>query len=192
MSDKEPFDIMDELAPLTKFEGGDYPFLRPDIDDISMVMLATSLIDRVLRLVLLAGFRSSAISNKLIKKIFESDGPLSTFAGRIDVCRALGLISYDIQNDIAIMKSIRNEFAHSFAPKQLADYPEINSLKVRTTQEIRDDKAYRLKFKQSCVGIVGNLFNRALFETAKDRFVAKNTEGVRREFDSLREEASKL
>ena len=153
--EQEPFNIMDELAPLVKFEDGGFPFLRDGLDDIGLVMQATSLIDQLLRLILLSGFRSETISKTLISKIFEGTGPLSTFSGRIAVCTALGLTSSDVRHDLSIVRTVRNAFAHSYEPLSLSLYQSIKSLKVATPHEIHDTNPYRLKFKQSCAGMVG-------------------------------------
>jgi DNA-binding MltR family transcriptional regulator len=187
------FDIMHELAPLMKLEDdGELPFLQDGLDDIGVVMQATSLIDRFLRLVLLSGFRSNTISKSLIDKIFEGYGPLSSFSNRIAVCTALGLAGSDVRHDLSIIRNIRNDFAHSYKKLSLSHYQSIKTLKVVTSLPIHDDNLYRLRFKQSCVGIIGSLCNFAIFATAKDRFISKNEEGVKLEFNSLREEAKNL
>jgi hypothetical protein len=70
--------------------------------------------------VLAAAFLESALEELLRKAIvpnaskdlFRSFGPLSSFGGKIDVSHALGLINDEERDDLRIVKSIRNDFAH--------------------------------------------------------------------------------
>ena len=180
---------MHELAPLAKFVGEDYPFLKDGLDDIGLVIQATSLIDKFLRLILISGFRSETVSKTLLATIFEGNGPLSTFSGRIAVCTALGLTSPQVRHDLAIIKAIRNEFAHSPVPLSLDAYPQVKSLTVSVRRlKITDTNEFRLKFKHSCAGIISFLGQFALLAIARDRFVSKNKEGVLQELREMERE----
>jgi Mannitol repressor len=48
------------------------------------------------------------------EEILSGNGPLNTFSARIRIARALAWISSDVQSDLDVIRSIRNEFAHSF------------------------------------------------------------------------------
>ena len=183
---KAPFDIMHELAPLGKLMADGFPFVGEDLDDTGLVIQATSLIDRFLRLALISGFRSDTVSKTLLATIFEGYGPLSSFSSRIAVCIALGLTTPDVRHDLAVIKTIRNEFAHSPLALALSNYPQIKLLKVSSTKVPTDNNEYRMQFKQSCVGVIGFLCEFSLLAIARDRFVAKNKEGVFQELAALK------
>jgi hypothetical protein len=59
------------------------------------------------------------ISNNLDAKIFENYGPLSSFAAKIDVAFAMGIVTEAIRHDLRIVKDVRNEFAHA---KRFVDF----------------------------------------------------------------------
>ena len=49
--------------------------------------------------------------------LFEYYGPLSSFKDKIDMCYRLGLIGDFSYKPLNAIREIRNEFAHSFRPK---------------------------------------------------------------------------
>lgn len=185
------FDIMHEIKPLVGFANGNLPFLTAELDDTGLVIQATSLIDRFLRLILISGFRHETISKTLLSNIFDGNGPLSTFSSRIAVSTALGLTSPDVKHDLAIIKTVRNAFAHSYMPISLSDYGQIKSLIVSVSKiAINDSDEFRFKFKHSCAGIVGFLCQFALLATARDRFVSKHKDDIILEMAALQREAA--
>lgn len=50
---------------------------------------------------------------KIVDELFENQGPLSTFSGKIKLAYCMGLISRDNLNNFHIIRDIRNGFAHS-------------------------------------------------------------------------------
>jgi len=48
---------------------------------------------------------------RLIKDLFNGQGPLATFSSRINIAFALGKLSKEAKNDLHIIRKIRNEFA---------------------------------------------------------------------------------
>ena len=46
--------------------------------------------------------------------LLGNNGPISTFASRIKVARALGWIDADVEADLNVIRDIRNRLAHSF------------------------------------------------------------------------------
>jgi Mannitol repressor len=60
-------------------------------------------------------------------ELLSSSGPIGAFSARIRIARALAWISTDVQYDLDVIRSIRNEFAHnfdhelSFADQSIAD-----------------------------------------------------------------------
>jgi hypothetical protein len=188
--EQKTFDILHEMEPLAKLVH-DQPFLKDGISDTDLVILSTSLIDKFLRLILISGFRSNTVSKTLIAQIFEGDGPLSTFSGRILVCIALGLTNPDVRHDLSIIRKIRNKFAHSPTPIFLSSCEQIKYLRVSARKVIIDPDPIRLTFKQSCVGIIGFMADFTLLATAIDRFVSKNKDGILEEFAALKREATR-
>lgn len=47
-------------------------------------------------------------------ELLSGNGPLSTFSARIRLAHALAWISDDVQYDLNIIRSVRNDFAHNF------------------------------------------------------------------------------
>src|SRR6185295_5813555 len=47
-------------------------------------------------------------------ELLGSTGPLGTFAAQILLAHALDWISYDVWSDLDTVRTIRNDFAHSF------------------------------------------------------------------------------
>lgn len=77
-------------------------------------------------------FRAAIRTYTLLRRCFNDEllsnnGPLGTFSARIRVACALAWISDDVQSDLNLIRSIRNEFAHnfdhalSFADQAIAD-----------------------------------------------------------------------
>lgn len=55
------------------------------------------------------------------KMLFEFSGLLGTFAARINLSYAIGLISKEVVDDLNIIKDIRNSFGHEFKSITLED-----------------------------------------------------------------------
>ena len=47
-------------------------------------------------------------------ELLSGNGPLATFSARIRLAHALAWISDDVQYDLHVIRSVRNEFAHNF------------------------------------------------------------------------------
>ena len=78
--------------------------------DRGLPLVATALIDQLLRDSLRALFCANASVSKLLD---ESNAPLGTFSSRIEACFALGLIEQFEYGEIHILRKVRNEFAHA-------------------------------------------------------------------------------
>ena len=53
---------------------------------------------------------------KVIKALFEDNGPLQPFGARIQLGYAMGIYGVGVLQDLSAMKEIRNAFAHSAEP----------------------------------------------------------------------------
>lgn len=149
------FDVAQEFAHLTATLRGGYPFLKPTLDDTTVVLMATSLIDVMLKFTLVIRFRKDVVSKTLLENVFEGNGPLSTFSSKISLCIALGLFDKNVRHDLQILRKIRNEFAHSPNQLHLSDFPQCNNLTIVVADvKIEDAVHERRNFKHSCTGII--------------------------------------
>ncbi|MGH6681661.1 MAG: MltR family transcriptional regulator [Bradyrhizobium sp.] len=179
------YDIMGEVAWLGGFMRDGLPFLKPGLQDIAVVVLATSLIEKFLRVSLIALFKSDVASKTMIDGVFTGKGPLATFSAKIEVCAGLGNISADVRHDLKIINKIRNGFAHSPHQLFLKDVRACSELKLRSGLEIQDDCLEREKFKHSCASIVAQLSIGTLFKIAAERFLSANKDGVAKEYEAM-------
>ena len=71
-------------------------------------LMAAAYLDEALK-----GMLASYMVNdkRLIKDLFNGQGPLATFSSRINIAFALGKLSKEAKNDLHIIGKIRNEFA---------------------------------------------------------------------------------
>jgi DNA-binding MltR family transcriptional regulator len=82
------------------------------------------------------------------KELFKARGPLSDFAGKIDLAYSLGWIPESLRNDLHIVRRIRNDFAHdpnhtlSFSDPSVRD--RINNFSVRSQFEALIEEATSL------------------------------------------------
>jgi DNA-binding MltR family transcriptional regulator len=105
---------------LETFKDGSAPFTNEALSDTELVVTATNIIDQSLRIAIITLFRDS-LSATGLAGIFEGDGPLSTFDSKIRVCRGFRLISPDVKQDLDIIRTIRNRFAHTSLPRHFTD-----------------------------------------------------------------------
>jgi hypothetical protein len=56
------------------------------------------------------------LSNNLAKRLFEFEGPIGTFASKIDFGFALSIYGRKTNHDLGLVRLIRNEFAHCRLP----------------------------------------------------------------------------
>jgi DNA-binding MltR family transcriptional regulator len=96
-----------------------------------VAIVGASIIAEDLRTALLSRMRP--ISKRLERELFEGYGPLSSFASRIAMAFAFGVVSKDIRDDMDTIRKIRNTFAHSKKILNFTD-PEIAACcrKLRT------------------------------------------------------------
>ena len=92
------------------------------------------------------------LPKKLYQRLFESFGPLSTFASKIVMARALGIITIDIYDELEKIRRIRNDFAHSykilnFESNEIA--PKLLALKKRKTTKTNPSELF-----VNCVGVI--------------------------------------
>ena len=100
----------------------------------SVVLCTTAVLDNQLELALTKAMQP--LSTTLHERLFESStGPLHTFASKILMARALGVVTNEIFIELEKIRRIRNAFAHSailltFDSEAIA--PQLSALKKRT------------------------------------------------------------
>jgi hypothetical protein len=82
--------------------------LKGESDRACAILGASLLEELLLRL-----FQKSLLEDAP-KELFEGNGPLSTFSGRIKLAYFLGMISTDEYSELDLIRRIRNDFAHAF------------------------------------------------------------------------------
>jgi DNA-binding MltR family transcriptional regulator len=101
-----------------------------------VVITSTAILDNQLEHVLKTAMRP--LSKKMYERLFDSFGPLSSFASKIVMAYALGIITSEIYDELEKIRHIRNEFSHSskllnFESKEIA--PKFLALKKPQTTE---------------------------------------------------------
>ena len=109
----------------------------------SVVLATTAVLDNQLESALKAAMQPQ--SETLYKRLFVSFGPLGSFANKIIVARALGVITDDIYGELEKIRDIRNVFAHSskilnFESEEIA--PKFGVLKKRKTAKTNPSELF--------------------------------------------------
>jgi hypothetical protein len=185
---EQDYNIMEEFGYLAR-AALPPPFIATDLDDTTLVLLGTSMIDEFLKLVLVSGFTKTTVSKRRVAHIFEGDGALATFSAKISLATLLGLTTSDATHDLTLLRKIRNRFAHSHERLYLRDFPACLSLRLTSKLDVFDENEQRRKFKHSCAAIIGLLSTGTVVRIAAFRFLDKNADGVRQEYDAIVKEA---
>jgi hypothetical protein len=90
-------------------------------NDRGLALVAASYLETQLRW-FLEGYFSESLSARERERLFEGPAaPLASFASRVALARALALIGPLSEHDLAVVRKIRNAFAHRFARLSFAD-----------------------------------------------------------------------
>lgn len=122
-----------------------------------MTVLVGAELDRALELVL----HAYLVPGKARKELFAGNSPpLGTFSAKINLCRALHLISDDEFTSLHTIRKIRNEFAHdpnaSFASAGIRSW--VDTIEVGPDQT-GDHKA---RFELEATGLIASLETSAI------------------------------
>ena len=177
-NEAKPFDVQAEFANLTAAMKPEYRFLDEKLTDMEVVILSTSTIDKFLELVMVLKFAAEPSRNEF-EEVFRGNGPLSTFSAKISVASALGAIHGDLKHDLKLLRKIRNEFAHSLMPPQLAGMRPCRSLKMRIDRPLNADSIERKQFVLSAAACVQMLAIAATVTMVESRLLAANRDQVR-------------
>lgn len=104
--------------------------------DRGAALVGAALLDARLERLLLSHMLPGKVADELVS---GGNAPLGTFSSRIKACWALGLITSAEREDLNVVRSIRNEFAHrehgiSFIDSKIASF--CSSLKSRRSPEM--------------------------------------------------------
>jgi hypothetical protein len=161
--DKLPEEVRNNLT--------DYVTFRHELtieSDRGCALLAGSYLDSQLEKVL----RKKMVGNKKhLDNLFDFNGPLGTFSGRITITYSLGLISKNDLNDLQLVRKIRNTFGHSpsiidFENEKIKSY--CNNLKLVVRER---SKSPRQKFNSSVSYLLGAI--EGMLYTEDDTFIEK-------------------
>jgi DNA-binding MltR family transcriptional regulator len=98
------FELNDALFHFSKL------FDYDEKNDRAIVIVGATFLDTILEHIL----RAFLIDNeKEVNKLLQCDQPLGTFSGKITMAYCLGLIYKPVQEDLNLVRKIRNEFAHN-------------------------------------------------------------------------------
>lgn len=129
--------------------------------DRGLALVAAALIDDRLTETLRSFFCDVPSTAKLLD---EGNAALGTFSSRSDACYALGLIDEHEFNEIALLRKIRNEFAHAKHGTSFLT-PRIQGLCSSLKSHLPDDgdcptSDPRFRFTNAAVAIVLRLYHR--------------------------------
>jgi DNA-binding MltR family transcriptional regulator len=106
-----------------------------------------------------------SLSNNKAERIFN--GPLRSFAAKIDVAYAFELIDDELHDDLTIIRDIRNAFAHSVVETNFESAKIVDLVQRLKRQEAPLDAfsffQRRIKF---CADQIEAKLQRVLFESA--------------------------
>lgn len=139
------------LPPGTQLMGGREVEPR-DIDDRAIVLISSTVIEQSLEAALMTKFVELSLDDE--RRLFASDAaPLFTFAAKVELAYALGVIGRAARDDLGCIRQIRNTFAHSRLGISF-DTPEVQeachqiSLPTRHPKSVRTDQPTREMFIQ--------------------------------------------
>ncbi|WP_157730103.1 MltR family transcriptional regulator [Tenacibaculum jejuense] len=91
----------------------DYIKIRKELSnesDRGVALLSISIIEKLLEDLLKKRLLNE---KKIIKDLFDGFGPLSSLSGKTKIAYSIGLIDKTIYDELNLVRSIRNKFAHS-------------------------------------------------------------------------------
>jgi DNA-binding MltR family transcriptional regulator len=108
-------ELLDRIAHLPNVSAHEIHSLLLDMDDRSTVIMAASLLDDLLAVAIIHKFKRWP-SNTQADELFTGYGPLSTLSAKASLAGLLGLMGPDMRHDMALVRKIRNNFAHTYTP----------------------------------------------------------------------------
>jgi hypothetical protein len=88
-------------------------------------IIAAALIEEILETIILSRLRP--LSSDKYRDLFHGNSPLASFAAKIDIAYAIGVINDLGRIQLHLIRKIRNEFAHRIKPLDF-EHPDIKQL----------------------------------------------------------------
>jgi DNA-binding MltR family transcriptional regulator len=123
--------------------------LRKDTD-IAVAIVASALVESALERLL---SMKLVIRNKdLLARLFQNEGPMANFHGKILVAQAFGIITSPLAEELHTFRAIRNAFAHAKIPITfdnevvLREVSDLKLIKVLFRQEFKPPSTGKASF----------------------------------------------
>jgi hypothetical protein len=103
-------------------------------DDLHVAITAVSIIEAHLEKLIVSRLHSN--DKNFLSRLFENRGPLSDFNSKILIGQAFGLITPPLGDELHMMRTVRNTFAHAKMPLSFDMQPvesAVRSLKLLTS-----------------------------------------------------------
>jgi DNA-binding MltR family transcriptional regulator len=103
-------------------------------DDLHIAITAVSIIEAHLEKLIITRLRRN--DKDFINRLFANRGPLSDFNSKILIAEAFGLLTRPLADELHVMRTIRNSFAHAKMPLSFDMQPvesEVRRLKLVTS-----------------------------------------------------------
>jgi hypothetical protein len=95
-------------------------------NDRATALVLSSVVELALESLLQSRMRPN-LNSETMRALFDPDGPIGTFSAKTALAYAVGIIGTTIQKDLYLIRTIRNEFAHSRKPFDF-DTPEVKNV----------------------------------------------------------------
>lgn len=149
-----------------------HALLEPE-SDRGLAIMAGSLVENTLRAAILARFADPG--ETITKAWFEGPtAPFGSFAAKIKLGRGLAIYADRMEGQLALLKDIRNAFAHRSRPLTFK-HPEIldacNRLSTRTVMPT-DDNPGRVRYEAVCMALAQLLVKDAFAHGGKELLIS--------------------
>lgn len=164
--------------------------------DRGLALVGAAMVDEMLSSSLRAFMCNDGIGSKTADALLlsERNGVLSTFSARSDACVAFGLIDEDEYREIALIRKIRNKFAHVSAPMSFDTEP-VMGLCATLSSHVPGDapvlQTPRGRFLNAVVSVSIHLLYRP-DQVAEERRCRKDWIGEHRTDSTWRSSANEL
>jgi DNA-binding MltR family transcriptional regulator len=153
--------------------------------DRGVALVSAAYLGEELRLLLGKMFVDSP---KIVKALFESNGPLATFSSRIDLAFATGLLSQESHRLLHLIRKTRNDFAHQHHDMSFKEETIAARCRELVTVIPRfGEKKPRVLYIRAVMYLLAEIHARA---RKIQRAKVRSFKPVGRDFDSLRIESA--
>ena len=112
-----------------------------DESDRGFVLVLAAEAEQSIELALRSVFKRNKVPKSVQDSLFDSNGPLATFSGKLKIAYSFGLMPLDDYRDVDFVRKIRNAAAHSEDDFDLSD-PSL----TKQIEQLKCVKPYLKKF----------------------------------------------